>query len=75
MTREENEKRLAYLKNIVLNMPGKPGSYQFYDENRTIIYVGKAKNLKTVSLPTSIPRWIDSRPKYLFQRYETSPIP
>lgn len=46
MTREENEKRLAYLKNIVLNMPGKPGSYQFYDENRTIIYVGKAKNLK-----------------------------
>lgn len=46
MTREENEKRLAYLKNMVLNMPGKPGSYQFYDENRTIIYVGKAKNLK-----------------------------
>lgn len=46
MTREENEKRLAYLKNIVLNMPGKPGSYQFYDENHTIIYVGKAKNLK-----------------------------
>lgn len=46
MTREENKKRLAYLKNIVLNMPGKPGSYQFYDENRTIIYVGKAKNLK-----------------------------
>lgn len=46
MTREGNEKRLAYLKNIVLNMPGKPGSYQFYDENHTIIYVGKAKNLK-----------------------------
>lgn len=46
MTREENEKRLAYLKNIVLNMPGKPGSYQFYGENHTIIYVGKAKNLK-----------------------------
>lgn len=46
MTHEENEKRLAYLKNIVLNMPEKPGSYQFYDENDTIIYVGKAKRLK-----------------------------
>ena len=46
MTHEENEKRLVYLKNIVLNMPEKPGSYQFYDENHTIIYVGKAKRLK-----------------------------
>ena len=46
MTHEENEKRLAYLKNIVLNMPEKPGSYQFYDESHTIIYVGKAKRLK-----------------------------
>lgn len=46
MTHEENEKRLANLKNIVLNMPEKPGSYQFYDENHTIIYVGKAKRLK-----------------------------
>ncbi len=46
MTHEENKKRLAYLKNIVLNMPEKPGSYQFYDENHTIIYVGKAKRLK-----------------------------
>lgn len=46
MNKEENEKRLAYLKNIVLNLPEKPGSYQFYDENHTIIYVGKAKNLK-----------------------------
>ncbi|MDY0154866.1 MAG: excinuclease ABC subunit UvrC [Prevotella sp.] len=31
---------------MVLNMPEKPGSYQFYDENHTIIYVGKAKSLK-----------------------------
>jgi excinuclease ABC subunit C len=46
MSKEENEKRLTYLKNIVLNMPDKPGSYQFYDENHTIIYVGKAKKLK-----------------------------
>lgn len=36
----------ARLKNIVLNMPDKPGSYQFYDENGVIIYVGKAKRLK-----------------------------
>ena len=46
MTKEENEKRLDRLKNIVLNMPEKPGSYQYYDESHTIIYVGKAKNLK-----------------------------
>ena len=46
MTKQENEKRLARLKNIVLSMPEKPGSYQYYDENHTIIYVGKAKNLK-----------------------------
>ena len=46
MTHEENEKRLAYLKNIVLNMPEKPGSYQFYDEYHTITYVGRAKRLK-----------------------------
>ena len=46
MTKEENEKRLAYLKGIVSRLPEKPGSYQYYDENHTIIYVGKAKNLK-----------------------------
>ncbi|WP_315356119.1 excinuclease ABC subunit UvrC [Segatella oulorum] len=46
MTKEENEKRLARLKNIVLNMPDKPGSYQFYDDQHTIIYIGKAKRLK-----------------------------
>lgn len=46
MTREENEKRIERLKNIVLNMPEKPGSYQFYDADHTIIYVGKAKRLK-----------------------------
>ena len=46
MTKLENEERLARLKSIVLSMPEKPGSYQYYDENHTIIYVGKAKNLK-----------------------------
>ena len=46
MPKQDNEQRLAKLKNIVLSMPEKPGSYQYYDENHTIIYVGKAKNLK-----------------------------
>ena len=46
MTREENEKRLEYLKGIVRRLPDKPGSYQFYDKEKTIIYVGKAKSLK-----------------------------
>lgn len=46
MTKEENEVRLARLKSIVASMPEKPGSYQYYDADHTIIYVGKAKNLK-----------------------------
>ena len=46
MTKEENKKRLAYLKSIVARLPEKPGSYQFYDDEHTIIYVGKAKSLK-----------------------------
>jgi excinuclease ABC subunit C len=47
MTKEENEKRLEHLKKIVSRLPDKPGSYQFYDEEHTIIYVGKAKSLKS----------------------------
>lgn len=46
MTKEGNEARLARLKSIVASMPEKPGSYQYYDADHTIIYVGKAKNLK-----------------------------
>ena len=46
MTKEDNETRLAKLKAIVSALPDKPGSYQFYDAEGTIIYVGKAKNLK-----------------------------
>lgn len=46
MNKEENLKRIDHLKSIALNMPGKPGSYQFYDQDHQIIYVGKAKNLK-----------------------------
>lgn len=46
MTKEENEVRLARLKSIVCSLPEKPGSYQYYDAEGIIIYVGKAKNLK-----------------------------
>ena len=41
--KEAYEKRL---KDIVLNLPEKPGCYQYLDESGTVIYVGKAKNLK-----------------------------
>ena len=47
MTKEENETRLKKLKAIVATMPEKPGSYQYYDDTGTIIYVGKAKRLKS----------------------------
>ena len=46
MNKEDNLKRLAYLKSIVSSLPEKPGTYQYYDSEHTIIYVGKAKNLK-----------------------------
>ncbi len=46
MNKEDNLKRLDYLKGIVASMPEKPGTYQYYDSEHTIIYVGKAKNLK-----------------------------
>ena len=41
-----NEETAAYLKGIVNNLPETPGCYQYLDESGTIIYVGKAKNLK-----------------------------
>ena len=46
MNKEDNLKRLAHLKSIVQSLPEKPGTYQYYDSEHTIIYVGKAKNLK-----------------------------
>lgn len=35
-----------YLRNIIQNIPEKPGCYQYFDDKGVIIYVGKAKNLK-----------------------------
>ena len=46
MTKEEREARREYLMQIVRRLPDKPGSYQYYDQNGEIIYVGKAKSLK-----------------------------
>ena len=46
MTSEENAARLKRLKGIVASLPEKPGCYQYLDDGGTIIYVGKAKNLK-----------------------------
>ncbi|QIK59581.1 excinuclease ABC subunit UvrC [Dysgonomonas sp. HDW5A] len=34
------------LRNIIQNIPDKPGCYQYFDDKGSIIYVGKAKNLK-----------------------------
>ena len=45
-TREENEQRLEHCRSKVLAMPETPGCYKFHDKEGTIIYVGKAKNLK-----------------------------
>ena len=47
MNKEDYLKRLSYLKSIVSSLPEKPGTYQYYDSEHTIIYVGKAKNLKS----------------------------
>ena len=46
MSRTEDSERLERLKRIVAAMPDKPGSYQYYDKDGVIIYVGKAKSLK-----------------------------
>lgn len=46
MNKEEQKSTIDRLKGIVSSMPTQPGSYQFYDDKGTIIYVGKAKNLK-----------------------------
>ena len=39
-------KNIEYLKSLVAVLPDKPGIYQFFDDAGTIIYIGKAKDLK-----------------------------
>jgi len=46
MQKAEKDKLRTYLMGIVSNLPERPGCYQYLDETGTIIYVGKAKNLK-----------------------------
>lgn len=46
MNKEETERIRTHLMGIVSNLPDCPGCYQYLDEKGTIIYVGKAKNLK-----------------------------
>ena len=46
MKKEEKTRKEEYLKGIVNNLPDSPGCYQYLDDHETIIYVGKAKNLK-----------------------------
>lgn len=41
-----NKEILEHIKSILAVVPEKPGCYQYFDEKGTIIYVGKAKNLK-----------------------------
>jgi len=41
----ENE-NIGSLKEIILRLPDLPGIYQYFDDGGTIIYIGKAKNLK-----------------------------
>ena len=46
MKKKEKTRKEEYLKGIVNNLPDSPGCYQYLDDHETIIYVGKAKNLK-----------------------------
>ncbi|WP_196068400.1 GIY-YIG nuclease family protein, partial [Bacteroides faecis] len=46
MNTKPETKTNEYLKGIVSNLPEKPGVYQYLNTEGTIIYVGKAKNLK-----------------------------
>jgi len=46
MNTDQELKTSEYLKGIVSNLPEKPGIYQYLNAESTIIYVGKAKNLK-----------------------------
>ena len=46
MEKKEEPGTNEYLRGIVMNLPENPGIYQYLNQDGTIIYVGKAKNLK-----------------------------
>ncbi|MBN1987104.1 MAG: excinuclease ABC subunit UvrC [Prolixibacteraceae bacterium] len=46
MKYKTSNKNLDDLKSLISVLPDKPGIYQFFDDTNTIIYIGKAKNLK-----------------------------
>ena len=46
MVKEKRNEKEEYLKGIINNLPDSPGCYQYLNDSGTIIYVGKAKNLK-----------------------------
>ena len=46
MVQAKENPRIDYIKSIISVMPESPGVYRYYDKDGTIIYVGKAKNLK-----------------------------
>ena len=76
MIKKENINRLTHLKAIVQSMPEKPGTYQYYDSDHNIIYVGKAKNLKrrvSSYFYKEVDRFKDKR--FSSQRFMIYPIP
>ena len=44
--KSKEEQRLDSIKEQLATLPTNPGVYQYFDKNGTLIYVGKAKNLK-----------------------------
>ena len=71
MNKEDNLKRTAYLKNIVLNMPEKPGTYQFYDNEKQSSMLARRRTLKDVCLPISIKRLTVLKRRYWSLRFMT----
>ncbi len=59
------------LKNILKVLPGSPGVYQFFDKDRNVIYVGKAKNLKNrVSSYFNKQQYENAKTKILVRKIE-----
>ena len=61
---ESKSKTNEYLKGIVANLPEKPGIYQYLNTEGTIIYVGKAKNLRKESILISAKSMSRERHEY-----------